>query len=77
MPRPNRTDRRLHFLIELFKLLWLSAAAVIGGLVTLMLTAQGGFLMTLTVMAGLTLVIGAALALWAVVYTIRKLPDES
>ena len=77
MPRPNRTDRRLHLLVELFKLLWISAAAVIGGLVTLMLTRQGGFLMTLTLMAGLVLVVGAELALWAVIYTIRKLPDES
>ena len=29
------------------------------------------------VMAGLTLVVAAALALWAVVYIIRKLPDDS
>ena len=78
MPRPNRTERRLHWRIEGFKLSWATNTGALALLVTLavreppverwIMTTMGIVIFSLTVyMVGLGIVL---------YLTIRKLPDE-
>lgn len=83
MAPPDRTDRRLHWHIELFKVSWGSLVLLIGGLVALSrgLTwadrfTREGILMFFGVVVGV-LMLAAALGLaWIVFMSIRKLPNE-
>lgn len=72
MPKPNRTERRLHWWIELFKLCW---AAAIGSMLVL-LTLKEGWAMTYAAAAVFCLTLLTAMMGFLVFMAIRKLPDE-
>ena len=78
MPRPNRTERRLHWRIELFKLSWATNTGALALLVTLglreppverwIMSAMTAIIISLTVyMVGMGIVVYLAT---------RGLPDE-
>jgi hypothetical protein len=74
--KPNRTDRRLHWRIELYKLAWITLGAQLGGIVTLWWNQIGGWPMAL----GWAIVAAMAVMLVSlgtvIVLELRKLPDE-
>ena len=73
MPKPNRTERRLHWRIELFKLSWATNTGALALLVTLglreppverwIMTTMGIVIFALTIyMIGMGIVV--SLAIW-------------
>lgn len=85
MPRPNRTDRRLHWRIEIFKVSTGTLVLLLGGLVALWgrlseasarwQTWEGVAMVLGIVMSTLLLAFVAVLG-WIVIMSIRTLPDE-
>jgi len=72
MPHPNRTERGVHWRIELFKLCWATAT----GALLLLFTVKEGWLMIFAVCVAVAM---SAIALslgYTVIQTLRKLPDD-
>jgi hypothetical protein len=76
MARPNRTDRRLYWTIELFKTMWTTTLAAGGAGITLAVAEIGGWAMGFIIIIGaISLAISVAAA-WIGIETIRKLPND-
>ena len=80
MPRPNRTDRRLHWQIETFKISVAILVVVAGGLVALLSRdtwgPREGYLMVSGLIGGGIILVVALFLAYVVILSIRKLPDE-
>jgi len=74
--KPNRTERFLHWRIELFKVCITVGVAGLGAILTLAVNTIGGWAMGFSIILATT-AIGFSLALGLIVYlSIRKLPDD-
>jgi hypothetical protein len=81
--RPNRTDRRLHWRVELFKVTWGTFVLLAGGLIALSRGLTWSvpwswevWLMLGGIIAASILVVGAVALGVLVILTVRLLPDD-
>jgi hypothetical protein len=76
MPKPNRTDRRLHLYIEALKLSVASLIVIASGIVALIYDTTRGALMAPAIIGGTVILAVAAFLASMVIAMIRELPDD-
>ena len=74
--KPNRTERLLHWRIELFKVFWTTALAAAAAVITLAINKIGGVPMGFTIIIGATALAVSLAMIWITWLAIRRLPDE-